>query len=329
MCIRVASLLLFFGCVCTSASFAVDNPRPSKEEVAQFLTACRECNTEQVKSLLDTRSPARLVDAKDETGQTPLHLAAAKPCDEIIDLLVAAGANTRAENKERRTALHVAAGRGAEHAVEQLLAHRAPPNASDKVGTTPLHLAAAGKSTRVVELLLEKGADPNARESDALSIKCYTPLHYAAQEGNKEIAERLIAKGADVNITLQKNKRGRSGISPMHLAAGNGKPEVVELFVAKGADVNIRDILRRTPLHWVAEVCASTEEQMRSQTPDATKGEVWQKRLEDYRLIVVMLVSHGADLNAKDDKGATPLYIARTKGCQSLADALIAHGAKE
>ena len=92
------------------------------------------------------------------------------------------------------TPLFMAAGKGHKEIVELLLANGAEVNAKGDGGVTPLHIAPLGSHKEVAELLIAKGADVNAKKDDG-----ETPLHYAAFVSHKEIVELLIAKGADVN----------------------------------------------------------------------------------------------------------------------------------
>ena len=149
------------------------------------------------------------VNAKREDGSTPLHGAAEGGHEEIVKLLIAAGADLHA------TTVPMLGGGG----------------------WTPLHSAARQGHRGIVELLIEKGTDVNAMDSSGKSA-----LHDAALEGHKEIVELLIIKGADLNA-----ESGYYG-TPLHVAAGIGHKEIVELLIANGANVNVKDGFGRTPL---------------------------------------------------------------------------------
>ncbi|MHC4913387.1 MAG: ankyrin repeat domain-containing protein, partial [Planctomycetota bacterium] len=91
------------------------------------------------------------------------------------------------------TVLHKAAGNGWRQIVEVLVANGAEVNAVSHKGHTPLHRAARGhKGT--VEVLLALGADVHAE-----SNKGHTALHSAAARGQREIAEVLVGAGSDAN----------------------------------------------------------------------------------------------------------------------------------
>jgi len=122
-----------------------------------------------------------------------IHEAAEAGNIEAVKQHLDGGAHVNAKSESGWTPLHTAAARGHKEIVELLIVEGADVNAGDKI-ITPLHLAAFHGQPEIAELLIAKGADVNARDSIG-----GTPLHDAALRGRKEIAELLIANGADVN----------------------------------------------------------------------------------------------------------------------------------
>ena len=68
------------------------------------------------------------------------------------------GADIDARNDKGWTPLHVATRRGRRHAVQELINRGAEVNVRDNEGRTPLALAAGRRSKAVAELLREHGA---------------------------------------------------------------------------------------------------------------------------------------------------------------------------
>jgi len=244
--------------------------------------------------------------------------------------------------------IHKAASTGNIEAVKQHIAAGADVNAKSAL-STPLHKAAWRGHKEIAELLIAAGADVNASRIGSSTrgnnVKEYnngiTPLHSAALYVRKEIAELLIAKGANVNaksvrghtpvdcalrpvaawqparrkkeinILLLKHG-GKSGASDsIHVAADLGNIEAVKQHLAAGADVDAKfednqstrfwDLAGRTPLHYAAE--------------DGRKE------------IAELLITNGADVNARKANGGSPLHQAADMGHKEIVELLIANGA--
>jgi len=114
------------------------------------------------------------VDVSDETGITPLMLAAQLGSVELMAVLVAHGADVNAADAHQGwTPLMYAVTSGIIAATTWLLAHGAEVNATDAAGNTALHLAIEKGFVYTVEALLKGGADPlapNEWEVPALEV---------------------------------------------------------------------------------------------------------------------------------------------------------------
>jgi len=87
------------------------------------------------------------------------------------------GSDVNAANDRGETPLHVAAHMGETEAAKLLVEHGADVNAKDELGGTPLHEAAKWPArTEVVKLLLANGADADAKNREGK-----TPLDVASR----------------------------------------------------------------------------------------------------------------------------------------------------
>lgn len=106
---------------------------------------------------------------------------------EVAKKLLAAKADVNARDDEDYSALHAAALRGNKDLVEVLLAHGAEVNARDKTYlATPLHLAVRAGHPGAAEALLAANADTQAKDKYGR-----TPLAYAESAGREDIAKML------------------------------------------------------------------------------------------------------------------------------------------
>ena len=121
-------------------------------------------------------------------------LNAAGSCNiNVMQDMLAKGADINAPDKLQKTALMIASERGCMKGVQLLLDKGANVNARDNLGGTALMMAAMRGSEDIVRILLDKGADVNIRETSFLH---YTALGYAKESGNKKVVEMLTAAGA-------------------------------------------------------------------------------------------------------------------------------------
>ncbi len=267
-------------------------------------------------------------------GVTPLMFAARAGALDSARILLEAGANVNdtpeADGMGDGSALVVASASGHEEFALFLLEKGADPSATDGYGITALHWAmqkglralVGGRSSatdrfwyhpnmpELVRALLAKGADPNARivkdfppydnplfghtlgnNLPQISLVSTTPFLLAAASGDTGAMRVLVEGRADPKLAAV------DGTTPVMAAAGVGRErqqrteealnnllEAAKLAVLLGGDVNAVNQEGRTALHGAASL-GDTE-------------------------TIQFLVESGANLEAKDMYGQTPLSIA-------------------
>lgn len=183
--------------------------------------------------------------------------------------------------------------------------------------------AARAGATDVVEGLLEAGVSPNVT-----TLEKDTPLNYAAFEGHTEIVRILLAAGADPNIQNE-----RFGSTPLMNAANNGHIEVMRLLLAGGADLELRNNLEMTAL-WSTAAYGPKERARRAEAVALlveagaevntmaipTPGVGNRVPVLTFPVVlghfetVYVLIGAGADPNATDSAGVSPMDVARKIG---------------
>ena len=217
-------------------------------------------------------------------------------------------------------ALQWAAGRGQAEIVRLLIARKADVNRLDQSGNSALNLA---NRLDVVRALVENGADVNIEAKGG-----YTPLHDAIGGGHMDAARYLVAHGATVDLfsatglgDLNRLKKEfdkdptslqvkLNGCSLMYWAMDAA---TVKFLVAHKVDVNDQGGNGITPLHSVAQKSAEAAEALleNGANPNAQDKEGWTPlhnvlRLEKEDAIKV-LIKHGADPTIKNNNGESPL----------------------
>jgi cytohesin len=265
------------------------------------------------------------VNAKHKYGLTPLHRAAFYGHKEVVEMLIAAGADVNAKDDNGDTPLDVAVNLQRFHPNNTEIAEDLRKHG----GKTKKELNVLFDSIRTgnieaVKKHIAAGMDVNAKD-----IAGSTPLFNAVLRSSKEIAELLIVEGADVNA------KHKYGLTPLHRAAFYGHKEVVEMLIAAGADVNAKDDNGDTPL----DVAVNLQRFHPNNTEIAEDlrkhGGKTKKELnvlfDSIRTgnieAVKKHIAAGMDVNAKDIAGSTPLFNAVLRSSKEIAELLIVEGA--
>lgn len=155
---------------------------------------------------------------------------------------------------------------------------------------TLLHIAAGNGHVKILEALLEAGADCHA------TCKDMTALFLAVSKGHEACWQALLSAGADPNTSR------KTGVTPLFSAVVRGNQKAVKALVNAGANTHLTLMGGLTALHISV--------------------------LQDDQVPVAKtLIMAGADCNATDDMGETPLFTAIREGSVRCAQLLIKNGA--
>ena len=228
------------------------------------------------------------VDARETTGRTILLKVFSQSHRNLVDmvtLLLKHGADVNFQDRHLVSALHLAEYHGKLEVAQKLLKHKADVNSRDYEGRTPLHVLSERRPVIYKEddflnharFLLKYGADMNSQDN-----KNQTPLHVAIGKEWFTLARILIEHGANAQA------EDDSGMTPLHLLSASqihdgDALDFIWVLLGRDVEVNGRDKDKQTPLHF------------------AMRGN-WFK-------FARILLDHGADADAEDIHGWTPLLI--------------------
>jgi ankyrin repeat protein len=266
-----------------------------------------------VKALIELGAD---VNARSTGGFTPLMFAAREGDPESARLLLEAGARIDDTTPSGESALLVAAASvagltardyrlvpepsGHEAVALLLIARSANINQADTLGMTALHHAVETRKRDLLKTLVASGVNVNARlatqglpfrRGDYVSRAGFggaTAFWLAAMYGDVETMQQLVAAGADWRLP------SRNGTTPLMVAAGLGQTdsrivpesrllEAVKYLVSLGGDVNEANTGGQTAVHGAAGISGHA--------------------------IIGYLASQGANLEAKDKGGRTPIDV--------------------
>jgi RNA polymerase sigma factor (sigma-70 family) len=147
----------------------------------------------------------------------------------------------------------------------------------------------------------------------------FNALAVATLAGQVPVVQLLLARGAHLATPVA------SGVSPIALAAIEGRPEVVQVMLDGGVTI---DLFAAAALGDTQRVAALVRNQLPSAAERTFDGKTPLHFCRSVEVAQILLTT-GADIDALDDAGTTPLqWISATGRYKPLCRYLIAQGAK-
>lgn len=213
-----------------------------------------------------------------------------------------------------------AAADGDNNAIQALVVHTHSKEVKGDNGNTPLIYATAQNQIDTVRLLLGKGVNVNATNNNNA-----TALHVASFLGNTEITTALLSMGANPNI------RDNNGKIALHYAVNNSNPALVKMLILNQSNPNVIDHNHQTPLDYALAKGDNTvmDTVLGAKLDNATLNNALfsATNLQQPELITRFL-SKGANINARNAEGYTPLMVASLNGSDMIATLLVQKNAK-
>lgn len=242
------------------------------------IVECLIHSDSDLKSIFD-------INAQNNSGWTPLHLAARSGRLITVQILLRNGASISSVNSSEETALHISAYQGHKYVVNELIDHFKKHPAQDdnlilmedNCQDTPFVIAVREGHYAISDIFIKNIAP---LEPIQLQGKKQA-LIAAASRNNSDLVKLLLDHNWDVNA------RDDNGETALHMAAEYNHPSIMELLIGRGADCNSRNNREETPLH------------------QATRSG---------KVSIQLLLNAGADIDAIEEEGATPLWLAAFRG---------------
>ncbi|KAJ5387764.1 hypothetical protein N7509_010305 [Penicillium cosmopolitanum] len=281
------------------------------------------------------------VDVKGPEGSNPTALGAAVSAHRlgIAKLLLDHGADIHNTSRWEDPALvvstyYIPPPRIDTSLFELLLDYKADVNRSGFMGT-PLSLVAEDRDVKMMKFFLSKGADPNMpcgyRKGDAQNPSRRRVLDVVAERNTPlEALTILLEAGAKVEV------QNRFGLSPLHLVIMAKKQALidrgkVEALLRFGANVNIP----RGFDHQRGQ-CSCRSGHLNSDSSAPVVGLTAlhiaaRSKCANGTEVMAFLLENGADVNAIDHQGCTPLLLAKAEKSgeekHRRLETLLQHGA--
>jgi len=168
--------------------------------------------------------------------------------------------------------------------------------ASNMLGSQPIHAAHFGGHKRIVDLLLSRGVN--------LDFFLASELGMVDQVGSALGSDPTLAQAFSI-----------AGSTALHRSCYWGQTTVASMLLERGADPNA--VTRDSFLQIAPLGCAVA-------TPDVPNPSDREDVVLD---LVTLLISKGADANARRRDGLTALHSAAWRGHLRVIEALLTHGA--
>jgi hypothetical protein len=262
---------------------------------------------------------------RDEHGDSSLHVAIhLNRSEAVLRALLSGGADVTIRDIDGKTPLYIAIEKSRINLIPLLLAHRSDIFAVDNNGITPfekalhdnnsmvsflindvtvfqndshgntmLHLTVrAGENPQIINNILDRGASVNARNKTG-----DTALTIAARLNNEAAGLILLSHGADIFAA------NANGESPLFLTfpPQEGGPSGLRQWMLTPHTLSARDGLGNTALHYLAQ---------------------W--RFDSW---IPALISMGANTEAANATGETPIFSAVKQNSPSTINVLVENGA--
>lgn len=275
-----------------------------------------------IKALMDQGMSASWTDSNQNTLLHEVMRITSTDSQAFAEFLLEAGVDVNAKTIEGETALHIAAAGGNADRVRWLLEHEASPYVLHKELNTPLSYSLKNKQIESAMLLLSV---PNPFENQQQAERYFRLA--CGQCSKTEVVQKFLDLGVNINAQCPDTGNGA-----LHKAIVNRRDSIVIHLLEAGINTNLikkdgEHVFHTIVMHehdivatkMMQKVLQHSEKYIDHQTPQgltplhisANRGMVRTTEL---------LIRCGADVNALNKAGQTPLEYARLSNNNNTED---------
>ena len=263
---------------------------------------------------------------------TPLILSANWNNFMAVNLLLDNGADANTAAAVGYTPLYMAVMKGNQNLVKLFLEKNALVNTQNTDGDSPLYTAVINGFFDITKLLVKKGSNINLQNKEGR-----TPLFLGVKNNQKQLIKLLIENDADVTIGYKEMSTGR-----LYLVRGKDKgraawhyvlvkKHLLAIFLKRtnGGRLDVADFGDVLGSGWGKNPPKGTRDKILKECdfkfkeiPGVTVLHIASKENNEPE-IIDLLVKSGANVNAQDAEGFTPLHMATIHGNLKIVKKLV------
>ncbi|MDR0454449.1 MAG: ankyrin repeat domain-containing protein [Deferribacteraceae bacterium] len=282
-----------------------------------LMEAVKGGNESIVRKLLNTKGVN--VNAYDQSGNTPLHIALQMPNNRLAEILIDAGADVNAANQSGRTPLMLAMAGRNDTMTKKILTKNPNLYQTDGEGRTAYDFA--GRDSTAAQRVIAQAM----RESEENALKLFD---FTAANNLSGIAN-LLVKGARVNISDPE-----TGNTPIFSAVANNYKDITIFLIKNGADINWQNKRGNTPLMVAVstgdikliDILINYGAKVNLQNSVGDTALIWAVKLNNLDFVRALLAAN-ANPNLRNYEGVSPLSIATGEDMTEVERMLRSFGA--
>ena len=258
------------------------------------------------------------INIKNQDGKTPLDIAKLKNNKKMIKLIESLF-NVNKKNQQEQTPLFNAVQLNDKLYIDILLKYGADVNAEDKYSLTPIVFA---QTVDILKLLIDNGAN-----IEHVTNKGLFPIWFFIMKNANDLATYMFDNGYNIDKI---NNLLSTGSTLLIKTIKKNNLHIAKLLLKYGADINIKNKDGKTPLD-IAKLKNNNEmiELIESLLNVNKKDQLGETPLfnavrSNDKLYIDILLKYGADINAVNIMGLTPIFNVKTR---DILELLIQNGA--